>query len=127
MSKASRQQKTAPSSTFSRIDKALLVGVPLTLFVGLASLFHFVCVGRQTGRITKTVNEWTRLYTLSDAKVKRIIQIELDYHGNGSPFSIQQHHLPGAKHRHHEEISLMMSPEDGARFMERMEKSGGAH
>lgn len=127
MSKSSRKQKTAPPATLSRTDKTLLVGIPLMLFAGLALLFHFVCVGRQTDRITSTVNEWTRLYSLSDEHVKRIIQIELDYHGNGSPFSIQQNHPPGAKHRHHEEISHLMSPDDGARFMERMEKSGAAH
>lgn len=128
MNKNSRKKKVAtPPTTLTPSDKVkVLIILPLA-FVGLAVLFHFICVSQQTGQITKTVNGWKSTYNLDDEQARRTIQIELDFHGNGSPFSLRGHSQAEEKHRHYEKISQLMSPTDGARFMHAMEKKGENH
>lgn len=128
MSKNSRKKRIgAPPTTLSPSDKVkVLIILPLA-FIGLAVLFHFICVKQQTKQITKTVNRWKSIYNLNDEQARRTIQIELEFHGNGSPFSLREHPQAEAKQRHHEKISQLMSPADGARFMQAMEKKGENH
>lgn len=128
MKNSARKKKLDPQpTTLSATDKIkVLVVLPL-FFVGLAVLFHFICVSQQTGQITKTVDGWKRTYHLSDEQAQKTIQIELDFHGNGSPFSMKERPAAEDIRRHHEKISQLMSPDDGTRFMQAMEKSGGIH
>ena len=128
MSKLSRKKKAAATPTaFAPRDKAMLIGVPILLLAIPALVLHFSSIHQQTTSISKTVTKWKTTYHIKDAQAELIQQIELDFHGNGSPFSIKPARTREEKHRHHEEISRLMSPEDGARFMEAMEKSEGKH
>jgi hypothetical protein len=130
MSKVSRKkkEKAPPAPTrLSPRDKAALIGIPLVLFGIIALLLHLVATAQQNASVTRTVTKWKTTYHISDDQAARIKQIELDFHGNGSPFSFRPVFTPEEKHRHHEEISRLMSPEDGARFMKVMEKSEGKH
>ena len=128
MSKLSRKKKAAATPTaFAPRDKAMLIGVPILLLAIPALVLHFSSIHQQTTSISKTVTKWKTTYHINDAQAELIQQIELDFHGNGSPFSIKPAHTRDEKHRHHEEISRLMSPEDGARFMKAMEKSEGKH
>jgi hypothetical protein len=128
MSKLSRKNKIAPAPTKMMLrDKALLIGVPILLLAVPALILHFSSIHQQTSSISKTVQKWKSTYHINDEQAERIKQIELDFHGNGSPFSIKPTRSKEEKHRHHEEISRLMSPEDGAHFMKVMEKSEGKH
>ena len=128
MSKLSRKKKDAPAPTKLKLrDKAMLIGVPILLLAIPAFVLHFSSIHQQTTSISKTVTKWKTTYHITDEQAERIKQIELDFHGSGSPFSIKPAHTRDEKHRHHEEISRLMSPEDGARFMKSMEKSEGSH
>lgn len=128
MSKLSRKKKaaTAPTTLASR-DKVMLIGVPILLLAVPALVLHFSSISQQTASIAKTVEGWKTTYHINDEQAERIKQIELDFHGNGSPFSIKPTRSKDEKHRHHEDISRLMSPEDGAHFMKVMEKSEGKH
>jgi len=128
MSKLSRKQKAVPVPTKLTLrDKAMLIGVPILLLAVPALILHFSSIHQQTSSISKTVQKWKSTYHINDEQAERIKQIELDFHGNGSPFSIKPTRSKEEKHRHHEEISRLMSPEDGAHFMKVMEKSEGKH
>lgn len=127
MKKTLKKRHTKPPQVLSFTDRAMLIGIPLLLFGSMALVFHFAGVNRQTKRITRTVNEWARRYHLNEDQTKRIIEIELEHHGSGSPFAIQKGHGPSLKHHHHEEISQVMSPEDGMNFMRTMEKDSNPH
>ena len=128
MSKLSRKKKTVPAPTkLSLRDKAIVIGFLLLLLVFPAVFLHIHSFNKQTASISRTVTKWKTTYHINDAQAELIQQIELDFHGNGSPFSIKPAHTRDEKHRHHEEISRLMSPEDGARFMKAMEKSEGKH
>ena len=128
MSKLSRKKKPATTpTTFALRDKAMLIGVPILLLAVPALILHFSSIHQQTSSISRTVQKWKSTYHINDEQAERIKQIELDFHGNGSPFSIKPTRSKEEKHRHHEEISRLMSPEDGARFMKVMEKSEGKH
>ena len=128
MSKLSRKKKDAPAPTKLKLrDKAMLIGVPILLLAIPAFVLHFSSIHQQTTSISKTVTKWKTTYHITDEQAERIKQIELDFHGNGSPFSIKPSRTRDEKHRHHEEISRLMPPEDGARFMKSMEKSEGSH
>ena len=128
MSKLSRKQKAVPVPTKLTLrDKAMLIGVPILLLAVPALILHFSSIHQQTSSISKTVQKWKSTYHINDEQAERIKQIELDFHGNGSPFSIKPTRSKEEKHRHHEEISRLMSPEDGAHFMKAMEKDDGKH
>lgn len=128
MSKLSRKKKAAATPTaLAPRDKAMLIGVPILLLAIPALVLHFSAIHQQTASISKTVTKWKTTYHINDAQAELIQQIELDFHGNGSPFSIKPSRTRDEKHRHHEEISRLMSPEDGARFMRAMERSEGKH
>lgn len=128
MSKRLSKKKaaTAPTTLASR-DKVMLIGIPILLLAVPALVLHFSSISQQTASIAKTVEGWKTTYHINDEQAERIKQIELDFHGNGSPFSIKPTRSKDEKHRHHEDISRLMSPEDGAHFMKVMEKSEGKH
>ena len=123
MSKRTPKKKatTAPTTLAPR-DKAMLIGVPILLLAVPALVLHFSSISQQTASIAKTVEGWKTTYHINGEQAERIKQIELDFHGNGSPFSIKPTRSKDEKHRHHEDISRLMSPEDGAHFMQEMEK-----
>ena len=128
MSKLSRKKKDAPAPTKLTLrDKAMLIGVPILLLAIPAFVLHFSSIHQQTTSISKTVTKWKTTYHINDEQAARIQQIEIAFHGNGSPFSIKPTRSKEEKHRHHEEISRLMSPEDGAHFMKAMEKDDGKH
>lgn len=128
MSKLSRKKKPAATPTaFAPRDKAMLIGLLILLLAIPALVLHFSSIHQQTTSISKTVTKWKTTYHITDEQAERIKQIELDFHGNGSPFSIKPARTRDEKHRHHEEISRMMSPENGAHFMQAMERSEGKH
>ncbi len=128
MSTQARKKKAAAKpAALSLRDKAVLIGVPILLLAVPALVLHFSSISQQTASIAKTVEGWKTTYHINDEQAERIKQIELDFHGNGSPFSIKPTRSKDEKHRHHEDISRLMSPEDGAHFMKVMEKSEGKH
>jgi hypothetical protein len=108
-------------------DKAIVLGFLLLLLVFPAVFLHIHSIKQQTASISKTVQKWKTTYHISDEQATHIKQIELDFHGNGSPFSIKPTRTRKEKYRHHEEISSLMAPEDGAQFMKAMEKNGDRH
>lgn len=128
MSKLSRKKKAVtPPSTLKLREKAVFIGFVL-LFFGLPAFFlHRRSIHDQTASISKTVQKWKDTYHINDEKTERIKQIELNFHGNGSPFSIKPTRTKEEKYRHHQEISTLMEPEDGVRFMKAMEKSDDRH
>ncbi|MBB5036359.1 hypothetical protein [Prosthecobacter dejongeii] len=128
MSKLSHKKKAVtPPATLKLREKVFFIGFAL-LFFGLPSFFlHRRSIHDQTASISKTVQKWKHIYHIDDEKAELIQQIELDFHGNGSPFSIKPARTKEEKHRHHQEISSLMAPEDGARFMKAMEKSDDRH
>lgn len=128
MSKQSRKKKSvSPPTALTLLDKIKLIGIP-TLILGILTLFfHLMCIRQQDAAVSKTVEGWKSNYHLTDDQAAIIKQIELSFHGNGSPFSTKGHPTQKEKHRHHEDISKLMSTEDGARFMKAMEKSEGKH
>lgn len=100
----------------------------LVLLAGVVILpVHFAGTSRRDAVLERMMAQWRGRYHLNDDQIVRIKQIELDFHGSGSPFSIRPNYSKDEQHRHHEEISRQMSPDDGVRFMQAMERSDGAH
>ena len=128
MSKRPNNKKDlAPSAKFTLSEKAFFIGFILLLFGVPAFFIHRRAIHDQTASISKTVLKWKNTYHINDEQVERIKQIELQFHGNGSPLSSKPTRTREEKYRHHQEISSLMAPEDGAQFMKAMEKNGDRH
>jgi hypothetical protein len=129
MKKASPKSVSAAAcpTTLPRKDKLYFIGIPILLLGIVALLLHVGSTAQQNAAVTRTVTKWKTTYHFAEGQAERIKQIELDFHGNGSPFRIKPTRSKEEKHCHHEEISRLMSPEDGARFMKAMEQSEGKH
>lgn len=121
------KQSVVPPTKVAWSGKIRLISLPFILLGGPALVLHFSSIHNQTASVSRTVAKWRPLYHLDDAQAARIQQIELDFHGSGSPFSIRNMPTAEQKLRHHEQLSRQMSPSDGKRFMEMMEKSGSKH
>ena len=108
-------------------DKLVISAVLFLLFVVPPWFMHSRAVHGQRASISKTLQGWKTTYHINDQQAERIKQIEFDFHGSGSPFSIKPAHTGDEKNRHHEEISSLMAPDDAERFMKVMEQSHGKH
>ncbi|MHB1082926.1 MAG: hypothetical protein ACYC67_26255 [Prosthecobacter sp.] len=108
-------------------NKALLISLPFIVFGGPSLVLHFSSIHNQASSVSRTVDKWRHLYHLTDAQAAAIQQIELDFHGNGSPFSLRKLRSAEAKRRHHEDISRQMLPIDGENFIKMMEAGGEKH
>ncbi|MFO1486386.1 MAG: hypothetical protein U1F71_23690 [Verrucomicrobiaceae bacterium] len=121
------RQSARPSLKFSRSDKLKIFGFIFLFFVAPTLFWHFYSIHHQEASVTKTVEEWKSIYHLDDSQAARIKQIELDFHSSGSPFDFKAPSTKDEKRRHHEQISSLMPPEDGVRFMQVMEQNAGRH
>ncbi|GEP44431.1 hypothetical protein [Brevifollis gellanilyticus] len=128
MSKLTRKRRAvAAPAKLSFRDKCMVIGVPILLLAVPAIILHFSSIRQHARAISKTVEEWRTIYHLNAEQVERIKKLELDFHSSGSLLSSTPTRTKDEIHRHHQEIGDIMSPEDGARFIEVMEKSEGGH
>jgi hypothetical protein len=108
-------------------DKIMAFGIPLTVFGLVVGVMVNGSIEQHSQVLDTQLSRWRELYHLNEEQVKSIKRIELEFHGNGSPFTVIGTHSPTEIHQHHLTISRAMSPEDGARYLQAMEKSAGVH
>lgn len=101
--------------------------VAVVMLLLLAAFFLFSRMLTIRTRLNGRLAEWTASYHLTDPQVARIRQLELEYHGNGLPFSGRDPGTLEANKAHYLRISLIMSPEDCARFVRVIVEDGGPH
>lgn len=125
-----RQSKTGRSATPAiapRREKWIVAASFAALMVILALSCIVFGVFSRRAVLNKQMMKWKAAYHLTDEQAARIHQIEVDFHGNGNPFTSPASGTPEENDAHHLEISREMNPEDGARFIEVMNKKGGGH
>lgn len=93
----------------------------LALFVTVSGMIT------QRGALNRQLMQWRASYHLTDQQAARIREIELKFHGNGNPFTSRESGTPQENDAHHLEVSRVMNPEDGERFVEVMIKQRGRH
>ena len=123
-SRKNRAAASAASPWRQRITVAACVAgfmVFLALFITVSGMIT------QRAALHRVLAGWTVSYHLTPEQAARIRQIELKFHGNGNPFTSRESGTPEENDAHHLEISRVMNPEDGARFVEVMVKTGGGH
>lgn len=116
------RRKRRDLATLSRKNRWFLICVPIVTFGGIAVLMHFISVVEQETSVAKTVQGWQSAFHFSDEQAARIEQIEIDFHGNGSPFSARRVHTAAEIKSHHEDIAHQMEAGQGSRFLQFMEK-----
>jgi hypothetical protein len=92
----------------------------------LALIGTFMGIAEQRKALEHLVANWRVTYHLTDEQAARIRKIELDFHGNGNPFTSRDSGTAEENIAHYLEISRAMSPEDGARFL-RTRRDNGRH
>jgi len=121
----SRKDRAAASAA-SPWRQRLTVAACVAGFMVFLALFGTVAgMITQRGALNRQLMQWRASYHLTDQQVARIREIELEFHGNGNPFTSRESGTPEENDAHHLEISRVMNPEDGARFAEVMIKRGG--
>ncbi len=108
-------------------SKALLIGVPTTIFVIIAILLHFVTSSRQRLSVARTVDRWKTTYQISERDVGSIRAIELDFHGSGSVFSSSTRRSEEEVVEHHKKISEFLPPQFQEKFLADMKTSRHKH
>lgn len=96
----------------------------IVLVVGVATILgmmHRFATQKQYRSIIRTIEQWKPVYGLDEAQARIIRDIELDFHGNGSPFAFRGKRTPDQVLEHHKEISKVMSLESGVKFLKDME------
>jgi hypothetical protein len=127
--KAPRKKRPAKpkGATFPLKDKIIAFGIPLTVFGLVVGIMINGSIEKHSQVLDTKLSRWREVYHLNEAQVKAIKRIEIEFHGNGSPFTVIGTHSSAEIHQHHITISRAMSPEDGARYLAAMERSAGVH
>jgi hypothetical protein len=86
-------------------------------------LFILSCIKQQSFALNKQLEKWKVSYHLTDEQMSQLRAIELSFHGNGNPFSDFAIHTAEETFKHHQYMSTLMSPEDGARFLADLKKT----
>ena len=121
----SKRRKSEPGPTIlSRWDKLQIWGAIAIIMIGLISVLYIrISHGQRAfdASLTRTLNRWRPLYHLDDARVNRIREIEIAFHGNGN-FLTKPSRTAEEKLHHHREIAAVMNPEDGTKFLADQER-----
>lgn len=104
-------------SSHERDAKRILLAVLVSGVSLILGMMHRFGTQGQYRSITRTIEQWKPIYGLDEAQARTIREIELDFHGSGSPFSFRGKRTPAQVLEHHKEISKVMSSESGARFL----------
>ena len=80
-------------------------------------MVHAMGTTNQSRALTKNLEKWKFKYHLSPEQATRIVQIELDFHGTGSPFQFPAPKTVAEKDEHDHFVSQQMSAADGAQFL----------
>lgn len=121
-----RHPTNAPPAS-SRREKWIVAACVAGFMVMLALYCTISGMIEERAALHNQMMEWAAAYHLTDDQAARIRQIEAKFHGNGNPFTSRESGTPEENDAHHLEISRVMNPEDGARFLEVMVKNGGRH
>lgn len=109
-------------SFFERSGKLFLIVVFGAGMVIIGGLKHLLGTSRQYQSVTRTVEKWKPIYGLDEKQADAIRDIELKFHGSGSPFSIRVKRTTDEIAEHHKRVSEVMTPESGARFLADMKR-----
>lgn len=90
------------------------IGTPVLMIV---VLLFFVSRARWRNGLDDQLARWKISYHLSDSVVNQLRQIELDFHGSGNPITTPIQHNAIEIKVHHDGMALLMSKEDGAKFL----------
>jgi hypothetical protein len=121
-------KSTRQSRSLSKGREKWVVAACVAGFMVFLALFGTVAgMITQRAGLNKQLLQWRAAYHLTDQQAARIREIELKFHGNGNPFTSRDSGTPEENDAHHLEISRVMNPEDGARFVKVMIKNGGQH
>lgn len=112
---------TKVESSHERDAKRILLAVLVAGVAMIMGMMHRFATQGQYRSITRTIEQWKPIYGLDEVQARTIREIELDFHGSGSPFSFRGKRTPEQVLEHYKEISKVMSPESGARFLADME------
>lgn len=126
-SKRAKKRAVNTAVVISLKDKILILAIVLIIVCSTAALLLFRSIQQQQQRIDQTLMRWRLKYHLDDQQVAAIRLIELEFHGNGVPFSGKSGRTPEEIRQHHLALSKAMGPEDGARFLMAMEKNQAQH
>ena len=125
--RGSRKEGT-PASAVSPWKERLVVAACLAGLMGVLALVGTVMgIGAQRQALDKQFAKWKKTYHLTDEQAARIRQMELDFHGNGNPFTSRDSGTPEENTAHHLEMSRVMNPEDGERFFRDIQHSKEQH
>lgn len=121
----SKRRNSEPAPTIlTRWDKLQIWGVIAVVVLGVVGVLTIRIHNDQRAfneSLTRTLNRWRHRYHLDDARVNRIREIELAFHGNGNFLTVPSR-TAEEKFHHSREIAAVMNPEDGTKFLADQEK-----
>lgn len=123
----SRKKTPHKAVTFTIKDKLMAFGIPCGFFALIVGVMIFGSIQKHSAALDVKLLRWSERYHLDEQQMSAIRNIELRFHGNGNPLSVGSNHSPAEIREHHISISRVMSPADGVKFLEAMERSGGNH
>ena len=123
-----KNKPTTPAKSVTPAWKEkMVVALSLLGFVGLLALLATLGgIAQQNNALEAQLAKWKRAYHLTDEQAALIRRMELDFHGNGNPFTSRDSGTPEENQTHHVKMSGVMNPEDGERFLRDM-KAGKGH
>jgi hypothetical protein len=119
-----QRRRPVPASAWSLRDK-LNVGAGVA--VAILAFFSPVILkmAGQRGKISQRLESWRTEFGLKEDQVRKLREIELEFHGSGNPFSTLPAHTTAQLSSHDKQVASAMGQEAGKRYIEK--RSGSNH
>ena len=82
---------------------------------------------QQNAAVNNQVAKWKGQFHLTAEQASRIRELELEFHGNGNPFTSRDEGTEAETDAHHQRISRVMTPEDGQQFLKEVRRGSKHH
>ena len=107
-----------PSPRLTWKDKFLICGAVLACLALMAVPFVISSINFHRDHFRQKVQRWQIKHGLSEARARKILEIELEFHGSGNPLWFRPARTDAEKATHRREIGELLGHEDPARFQE---------
>ncbi|MGE0414962.1 MAG: hypothetical protein AB7Q64_23360 [Verrucomicrobiales bacterium] len=122
---AAKSKAGKPSSSWK--DHFLIAAwITVPLAATIAFVF-FLFTSKWNSSITLRLDQWRQAYQLDDATVDRLRVIEVNFHGNGNPFTGPIPHTKEEVAVHLQEMASLMGEPQGDEFLNDMRRGRWRH
>jgi hypothetical protein len=106
-----RKEKDPPRQPWTWKEKILIWGAVMACLALMAVPYVISSVTLQRDVLERKVRRWQVKYELNEAEAEELLEVELEYHGSGNPFSLRSKPTAEEMREHRNDINRLLKGE----------------